>query len=109
MDAELWMTRPGLTTDRTGSPPLWLWLCSPARPCSRCNDGKLSFPSPESFIQSFAEAPQDESRNSVVTDTAPMPGPTETNFFCRAEMDHTRPGRLPEDNPPRWPRRATMR
>jgi short-subunit dehydrogenase len=81
----------------------------------RRNDGKLLFTSSvaatmpgsrqsvyyasKSFIQSFAEALQDELRSSAVTVTALMPGPTETNFFHRAEMDDTRLGRLPKDDP----------
>lgn len=53
----------------------------------------------KSFIQSFAEARQDELRNTAVTVTALMPGPTETNFFDRAEMDDTRLGRMSKDDP----------
>lgn len=81
----------------------------------RRNDGKVLFTSSvgatmpgsrqsvyyasKSFIQSFAEALQDELRNTAVTVTALMPGPTETNFFHRAGMDDTRLGRLPKDDP----------
>lgn len=53
----------------------------------------------KSFIQSFAEALQDELRNTAVTVTALMPGPTDTNFFHRARMDDTRLGRMPKDDP----------
>ncbi|MBO0863850.1 MAG: SDR family NAD(P)-dependent oxidoreductase [Mycobacterium sp.] len=53
----------------------------------------------KSFIQSFAEALQDELRNTTVTVTSLMPGPTETNFFHRAQMDDTRLGRMPKDDP----------
>jgi short-subunit dehydrogenase len=37
------------------------------------------------FVQSFAEALADELRDSGVTVTALMPGPTNTEFFERAE------------------------
>ncbi len=51
----------------------------------------------KSFVQSFAEALQEELRDSPVTLTLLMPGPTETNFFHRAEMDDTVMGRGPKD------------
>jgi len=47
----------------------------------------------KSFLQSFAEALQEEFKDSGVTITSLMPGPTETNFFHRAEMDDTMVGR----------------
>jgi short-subunit dehydrogenase len=43
----------------------------------------------KSFVQSFAEALQEELKDTGVTITSLMPGPTETNFFQRAEMDDT--------------------
>ncbi len=43
----------------------------------------------KSFVQSFTEALQDELRDSGVTITSMMPGPTETNFFARAGMLNT--------------------
>jgi len=46
----------------------------------------------KSFVQSFAEALRNELKDTGVTVTALMPGPTETNFFHRAEMDDTRVG-----------------
>jgi uncharacterized protein len=52
----------------------------------------------KSFIQSFAEALQDELRDTGVTVTSLMPGPTETNFFRRAQMLDTLVGRMPKDN-----------
>ena len=52
----------------------------------------------KSFVQSLAEALQDELRDSAVTVTSLMPGPTETNFFTRAEMDDTRIGQGPKDD-----------
>jgi short-subunit dehydrogenase len=54
----------------------------------------------KSFIQSFAEALQDELRGTAVTVTSLMPGPTDTNFFRRAgQADNTRMGRMPKDDP----------
>ncbi len=53
----------------------------------------------KSFVQSLAEALQDELRDSEVTVTSLMPGPTETNFFHRAGMDDTRLGQAPKDDP----------
>jgi short-subunit dehydrogenase len=52
----------------------------------------------KSFLQSFTEALQDELRDSPVTITSLMPGPTETNFFHRAGMDDTRVGQSDKDN-----------
>lgn len=52
----------------------------------------------KSFVQSLAEALQEELRDSSVTITSLMPGPTETNFFTRAEMDDTVMGRGPKDD-----------
>ncbi len=46
----------------------------------------------KSFLQSFAEALQSELRDTGVTITSLMPGPTETDFFHRADMDDTRIG-----------------
>lgn len=53
----------------------------------------------KSFIQSFAEALHDEMRDSGVTVTALMPGPTDTNFFSRVGMSDTAVGRMPKDDP----------
>ena len=36
---------------------------------------------------------------TLVTVTALMPGPTETNFFHRADMDDTKAGTDPKDDP----------
>jgi short-subunit dehydrogenase len=53
----------------------------------------------KSFIQSFAEALHDEMRDSGVTITSLMPGPTDTEFFRRAGMLDTVIGRMPKDDP----------
>jgi len=46
----------------------------------------------KSFVQSFAEAVRNELKDTGVTVTALMPGPTDTNFFERADMLDTRVG-----------------
>ncbi|MCP3819986.1 SDR family NAD(P)-dependent oxidoreductase [Streptomyces sp. A3M-1-3] len=53
----------------------------------------------KSFLQSFAEALRNELKDTGVTVTSLMPGPTETNFFHRAGMDDTKVGRQPKDDP----------
>ncbi|MFI5841847.1 SDR family NAD(P)-dependent oxidoreductase [Catenuloplanes sp. NPDC051500] len=53
----------------------------------------------KSFVQSFAEALRAELSETNVTVTALMPGPTDTNFFHRAEMDDTRVGAGSKDDP----------
>lgn len=53
----------------------------------------------KSFIQSLAEALRDELRDTSITVTALMPGPTDTNFFARAKMVDSLMGRMPKDDP----------
>lgn len=53
----------------------------------------------KSFLQSFAEAIQNELAGTGITVTSLMPGPTETNFFHRAGMDDTRVGQSDKDDP----------
>ncbi|MFJ8803436.1 SDR family NAD(P)-dependent oxidoreductase [Streptomyces sp. NPDC102487] len=55
----------------------------------------------KSFLQSFAQALQVELKGSGVTVTALMPGPTETAFFHRADMDDTKVGQQEKDDPAR--------
>jgi len=52
----------------------------------------------KSFVQSLAEALQSELKDSAVTVTSLMPGPTETNFFHRAGMDDTIMGQAKKDD-----------
>jgi len=54
----------------------------------------------KSFLQSFAEALQEELKDSPVTITSLMPGPTETNFFHRAGMEDTRVGQSSSKDDP---------
>ncbi|GAA4976455.1 SDR family NAD(P)-dependent oxidoreductase [Actinoplanes utahensis] len=53
----------------------------------------------KSFVQSFAEAVRAELVDTGVTVTSLMPGPTDTNFFHRADMDDTRVGASDKDDP----------
>ena len=53
----------------------------------------------KSFLQSFAEALRNELKDTGVTITSLMPGPTDTEFFARAEMEDTRVGQGPKDDP----------
>jgi uncharacterized protein len=53
----------------------------------------------KSFLQSFAEAVANELKDTGVTITSLMPGPTETNFFHRADMDDTKVGTSAKDDP----------
>jgi short-subunit dehydrogenase len=53
----------------------------------------------KSFVQSFAEAIRNELKETNVTITALMPGPTDTEFFERAEMEDTKVGAGEKDDP----------
>lgn len=53
----------------------------------------------KSFVQSFAEALQEELRDSAVTVTSLMPGPTRTEFFERADLTDTALAQSPQDDP----------
>src|SRR4051795_4374030 len=53
----------------------------------------------KSFLQSFAEALQSELKDTGVTITSLMPGPTATEFFRRADMLDTKVGSDPTDDP----------
>lgn len=53
----------------------------------------------KSFLQSFAEALQNELKDTNVVVTSLMPGPTDTNFFRRAAMQDTNVGQGSKDDP----------
>ncbi|HEY3831578.1 MAG TPA: SDR family NAD(P)-dependent oxidoreductase [Acidimicrobiia bacterium] len=53
----------------------------------------------KSFLLSFAEALRVEVEDAGVTVTALMPGPTDTNFFSRADMEDTKLGQADKDDP----------
>ena len=53
----------------------------------------------KSFVQALAEALVEELNDTNVTVTSLMPGPTDTEFFDRAEMEDTRLGQSKKDDP----------
>jgi short-subunit dehydrogenase len=53
----------------------------------------------KSFLQSFAEALENELKDTRITITSLMPGPTETSFFHRADRDDTTVGQSSKDDP----------
>lgn len=53
----------------------------------------------KSFVQSFSLALRNELKDTGVSVTSLMPGPTETEFFERAEMLDTRVGKDDKDDP----------
>jgi short-subunit dehydrogenase len=53
----------------------------------------------KSFVQSFALALREELRETGVTVTSLMPGPTDTEFFERADMLDTKVGQDEKDDP----------
>jgi len=53
----------------------------------------------KSFVQSFALAIRNELKDTGVTITSLMPGPTETEFFERADMEDTAIGSEEKDDP----------
>jgi uncharacterized protein len=53
----------------------------------------------KSFVQSFALALREELKDTGVTITSLMPGPTDTEFFERADMLDTRVGAGDKDDP----------
>ncbi len=53
----------------------------------------------KAFLHSFSESLRNELKDTGVTVTALMPGPTDTNFFHRADMDDTKVGASKKDDP----------
>ena len=53
----------------------------------------------KAFIDSFSFALRNEVKDSGVTVTCLMPGPTETNFFRRADLMDTKVGQQEKDDP----------
>jgi short-subunit dehydrogenase len=52
----------------------------------------------KAFVQSFAEGIRNELKDTNITITSLMPGPTETEFFHRANMNNTRIGSSKKDS-----------
>lgn len=53
----------------------------------------------KSFVRSFGEGLRNELADKGVIVTVLMPGPTETDFFHRANMDNTPAGQMEKDDP----------
>jgi short-subunit dehydrogenase len=53
----------------------------------------------KAFLSSFAQAIRQELKETGVTVTALMPGPTDTEFFERADMEDTKLGQANKDDP----------
>jgi len=53
----------------------------------------------KAFLLSFAEALRVELKDAGVTVTALLPGPTDTEFFARADMEDTKLGQAKKDDP----------
>jgi short-subunit dehydrogenase len=53
----------------------------------------------KAFLRSFSQALRNELKDTGVSVTALMPGPTDTNFFQRAEMEDTKAGSNQKDDP----------
>lgn len=53
----------------------------------------------KAFLRSFSQALRNELKDTGVSVTALMPGPTDTNFFQRAEMEDTKAGSDQKDDP----------
>ncbi|MFC8190633.1 SDR family NAD(P)-dependent oxidoreductase [Cellulomonas sp. NPDC057328] len=61
--------------------------------------GYATYAASKSFLTSFAEAIRHELKDTGVTVTALMPGPTDTDFFERADMVETVVGQGSKDDP----------
>lgn len=60
----------------------------------------------KAFLLLFAESLANELKDTEITVTAILPGPTETNFFHRAHMDDTKAGTDKKDDPADVAKRA---
>jgi short-subunit dehydrogenase len=55
----------------------------------------------KAFVHSFAEGVREELKDTGVTITSLMPGPTDTEFFARADMGDTKIGQMDDKDDPR--------
>ncbi len=53
----------------------------------------------KAFVDSFAWALRNELKDTGVSVSCLLPGPTETDFFHRADMDDTKVGQSKKDDP----------
>ena len=61
--------------------------------------GHATYAASKAFVHSFAEAVRHELADTGVTVTSLLPGPTDTVFFARADMESTRVAQGPKDTP----------
>jgi short-subunit dehydrogenase len=61
--------------------------------------GHATYAASKAFVHSFAEAIRHELADTGVTVTSLLPGPTDTDFFARADMESTRVAQGPKDTP----------
>ena len=55
----------------------------------------------KAFVHSFAEGIREELKDTGITVTSLMPGPTDTEFFSRADMENTKIGQMDDKDDPR--------
>jgi short-subunit dehydrogenase len=67
---------------------------------------QATYAASKSFVHSFAEALRHELRDTGVTVTSLLPGPTDTEIFERGDMADTRLGRSEKDDPDKVAREA---
>jgi short-subunit dehydrogenase len=60
--------------------------------------GHAAYAASKAFVHSFAEAARHELSDTGVSVTSLLPGPTDTEFFRRAGMEHTRVAQGPMDS-----------
>ena len=60
--------------------------------------GHAAYAASKAFVHSYAEAARAELADTGITVTSLLPGPTDTAFFARADMEHTVVGRGPKDS-----------
>jgi uncharacterized protein len=69
----------------------------------------MAYNGSKSFLNSFPFALRNELKGSGVTVTCLMPGATDTDFFERADMEHTKFGQQKKDDPADMARHAMSR
>ncbi|NPC98988.1 SDR family oxidoreductase [Nocardioides sp. zg-DK7169] len=61
---------------------------------------QATYAASKAFVHSFAEGLRRDLRDTGVTVTSMMPGPTDTEFFARADMEDTRLGQMKDKDDP---------
>jgi short-subunit dehydrogenase len=63
------------------------------------NPFQSTYGASKAFVQSFSQAIREELKDTGVTVTSLMPGPTDTDFFDRAGEQDTKLAQGPKDDP----------